>query len=89
MFNFVFKPNVEELKVKGDIHGLIKALRYGDFDVRVKAAEALGNIGDKRAVEPLMDTLKDENRDVRKEAEKALLKLHAPAVTALIGAIER
>jgi len=36
-----------------------------------------------------MDTLKDENRDVRKEAEKALLKLHAPAVTALIGAIER
>ena len=38
----------------------------------MKAAVALGEIGDKRAVEPLTQALKDENSDVRMKAKLAL-----------------
>ena len=37
-----------------------------------KAVEALGNIGDKRAVEPLTEALKDKDSDVRMGAALAL-----------------
>jgi len=36
------KPNIEELMEKGDIKGLIKALKYKDPDTRMDAVEALG-----------------------------------------------
>ncbi|MCP4370561.1 MAG: HEAT repeat domain-containing protein, partial [Deltaproteobacteria bacterium] len=40
-----------------------------------RAAEALGSIGDSRAVEPLITTLKDENSQVRSRAAEALGKI--------------
>ena len=46
--------------------------------LRLVAAEALGKIGDVRAVEPLISVLKDSNRDVRKAAAEALEKLGMP-----------
>jgi hypothetical protein len=53
-------PNVENMKAKGDVQGLIKAMSYQkDVDVRVAAARALGQIGDARAVEPLIEILND------------------------------
>jgi HEAT repeat protein len=53
-------PDVEKMKAKKDDNGLIRALRYQKgFQVRVSAA-ALGEIGDHRAIEPLIATLKDE-----------------------------
>jgi len=58
----LFKPNVRRMKVKKDVEGLIKALNYErDHDVRMGAAEALGEIGDKRAVEPLIQALKADS----------------------------
>ncbi len=36
-----------------------------DIDVKVKAAEALGLIGDERAVEPLVELLNDSDSSVR------------------------
>ena len=39
---------------------------------RVDAANALGRIGDIRAVEPLIEALKDEDKEVRMEAADAL-----------------
>jgi len=43
------------MKAKRDVKGLIKALNYKkDDSVRRKAAWALGLIGDKRAVKPLI-----------------------------------
>jgi HEAT repeat protein len=54
----LLKPNVEKLKAKHDVQGLIKALDYGkDFSVRKQAAAALGEVGDDRAVEPLITAL--------------------------------
>lgn len=46
------KPNVEKLRVKGNLKGLIKALRYKtDWRIRKAAAEALGDIGDPQVIE--------------------------------------
>lgn len=54
-----------------------------------EAAEALGQIGDARAVEPLAQALKDEDEDVRKEAVRALRKIgDTRAVEALSQAVQ-
>ena len=50
---------------------LIKALEKGNSS----AAYALGWIGDKRAVEPLINILEDKDEDVRESAEVALMEL--------------
>ena len=56
-------PDVESLSAKRDVRGLVKALQWGrrgtmTANVRGTAAKALGEIGDKRAVEPLIAALK-------------------------------
>jgi HEAT repeat protein len=66
ILDFVFgPPNVGELGSKKDVKGLVKALRYKKkepFRVREEAAKALGMIGDKRAVEPLIQALNDSDK---------------------------
>jgi HEAT repeat protein len=52
---------MEEMEKRKDVEGLIKRLRHRDYHVRLKAATALGNIRDKRAVEPLIEALNDGN----------------------------
>jgi HEAT repeat protein len=98
-------PDIEKLKAKGDIKGLVKALSYFgsslDFRnremdkireasaVRRAAARALGQVGDPRAVEPLIATLEHwGDADVRKAAAEALVKIGAPAVEPLIAALK-
>ena len=57
--------------------------------MRQYAADALGEIGDKRAVEPLIACLRDENTWVGQRAAKALGKLgDKRAVDALIACLE-
>ena len=52
------KPNVVQMKQKRNINGLISALGYAkDQRVRWSAADALGEIGDARAVKPLIAVL--------------------------------
>ena len=46
--------------------------------VRTCAAEALGRIGDARAVEPLIEVLKDEKDQVRTQAVEALETINTP-----------
>ncbi len=50
-------------------------MKDDSWSLRRGAAEALGEIGDKRAVEPLIQVLKNENRDVRRVAVNTLGKL--------------
>jgi HEAT repeat protein len=80
-------PNVEELKAKGDVQGLTKALSYkNDAAIRQAAAKALGKIGSAQAIEPLIAVFK--SRDVlRKDAAEALVKIGAPAVESLIATL--
>ena len=82
-------PNVSKMKDRHDVEGLIKALSYRrSWFVRKTAAEALGEIGDAYAVEPLSAALKSKDTDVCASAAKALGKIGAPAVEPLIAALE-
>jgi HEAT repeat protein len=54
---------------------------------RWNAAKALGEIGDLRAVQPLVATLKDEDGSVRDEAKKALIKIGKPSTEPLAAAL--
>ena len=52
------KPNVRKMKEEGDVKGLIKALSYTkDAYTCEFAVDALGQIGDPEAVEPLISAL--------------------------------
>ncbi len=82
-------PDVEKLKTKCDMVGLIKALSYPrDETIRKSAAVALGNLSDVRAVEPLIAALRDSDKAVRWAAAQALGKIgDARAVEPLIAAL--
>jgi len=56
------KPNIKRLKDRRDIGGLLKALDYKkDDNIRSQAAEALGSLREKSAVEPLLNLLEHES----------------------------
>jgi len=61
---FQKKPDVETLRHRKDIHALIQALRYNDFEVQTSAAQALGTLGTD-AINELIRSLKDKDREVR------------------------
>jgi len=83
-------PNIEKLKAKGDVGGLIKALEYRkDTAVRISAAKALGELKDARTVEPLIAVLKDRDWSVREAAAGALGQLgDSRAVEPLIAVLK-
>ena len=68
-------PNIVKLKAKGNIKGLIRALKKSK--VRSEAEKALGEIGlrDVQVVEPLIEALKDEESYVRRAAASILGKI--------------
>lgn len=71
--------NVTVLKLRRDVDGLVRALGpENDYDVREDAADALGEIGDARAVEPLIAALGDPDDDVREAAAEALGNIGDP-----------
>lgn len=85
-------PDVEQLKVKRDLPGLIRALGYtSDANVRRAAVAALGELGDVRAVEPLVLALKnpDWQHDWHDTAAltDALTRLGTLSVGPLIAAL--
>ena len=59
------------------ISGAITALKDKDADVCYKAAYALGEIKDRRALEPLKELQNDPSPIVREEAKKAIKKIEA------------
>ncbi len=83
------QPNIENLKAKKDISGLLKALEYPkEVVIRQKAAEVLGELGNTEAIPSLVDALEDAEVEVRCAVCKALGQLKneqaiKPLVTAL------
>lgn len=76
-------PNIEELKDKQDVEGLIKAFVWGSRGDN--ASDAVIEIGEP-AIEPLIEALKDDKMDVRYFAAKALGEIgDERAVKPLIG----
>ncbi len=82
--------DVERMRKERDVEGLINALKYKwKMTVRFDAADALGQIGDLRAVEPLIYALKDEDRIVKEAVARALGELKdLKAVEPLIQTLE-
>jgi HEAT repeat protein len=82
-------PDVDSLTAKRDVRGLIEALGYEkDHVIRRRAADALGSIGDVRAVQPLSAALKDADSYVPERAACALGKIgDIRAVHPLIAAL--
>ena len=67
---------------------LINKLKNRDSTIRRNAADALGVMGDEKAVDSLIAVLKDDNRFVRQEAVRALGKIGgARALEALTQAL--
>jgi HEAT repeat protein len=68
---------------------LLGCLKDEDAGRRQGAAQALGELGDKRAVDPLIACLQDDNADVKKNATNALGQLgDKRAVEPLIGVLK-
>ncbi len=67
---------------------LIATLLHHDKDLRGRATEVLGRIGDASTVGPLTAALRDHNDDVRRNAAKALVRIGPPAAVSLISAIK-
>ncbi len=55
-----FKPNIQSMEENKDVNGLIKALNHDEYLIRKEAARSLKKVGDERAVEPLIRSLKYE-----------------------------
>jgi HEAT repeat protein len=71
------------------VEPLVAALKDSNGDVRQCVVEALGKIGDARAVEPLIAALTDSDGFIRVDAVKALGKIgDVRAVEPLIAALE-
>ncbi|HPZ06568.1 MAG TPA: HEAT repeat domain-containing protein [Candidatus Eremiobacteraeota bacterium] len=65
-----------ELKAHEATLQIINTLSRGNDDIRQNSAYSLGNIGDKRAIEPLLERiLEDNNKDVRVYCAEALKKI--------------
>ena len=63
---------VKKGKEQDKVLTLLARLKNNDWHVRCDAAVALGEIGDERAVEPLIEALKDKIASVRRAAAQAL-----------------
>lgn len=87
-------PDIEKLKARRDVQGLIKALSYQKdsnkdtpLRTRSEAARALGDIGDPAAIPALIAALQDCALDVPYAAKGALAKFGKAAVGPLAGAL--
>ncbi len=63
---------------------LIKTLADKDRKVRIETANALGLIGDERAIDPLIKTMMDSDRKVRRWASKAIGRIGKPAILKMV-----
>ncbi|MBN1264817.1 MAG: HEAT repeat domain-containing protein [Anaerolineales bacterium] len=76
-------PNIDKLKTRGDVEGLIKALDYkkesrADSKVRASAARALGELKAEQAVEHLIKAL--DEYWLKDSVQEALANIGTPAV---------
>lgn len=81
------KVEKPEEKVKDEVEIQIDLLRDKDWFRRKDAAITLGEMGDERAIAPLIAVLRDQEWNVREAAEDSLAQIGSPAVEPLIKAL--
>lgn len=83
--NLFGPPNVDKLKAARNTSALIKALSYQkDSSIPKSAVQALGDLGDKKAVDALMAVLKERSGSIRDAAAEALGKIGDTKAIALL-----
>ena len=80
-------PDVEALKEKGKVSALIRLLGSGESTLRSQAAQALGELGDERAAEPLLRATMDSDEQIQSAGNAGLVVLGRTAVDPLIKVI--
>ncbi len=80
--------DIERMRERGDILGLIRTLDHSSAEVRYQAADALGTLHDSAAGERLAQALRDPDCGVRWKAAEALGRLGASAVPHLFSALQ-
>jgi HEAT repeat protein len=78
---------VAEPKVKDEVEIQIDLLKDKDWFRRKDAAITLGEMGDERAIAPLLIAFRDSEWNVREAAQDALAQIGPPAVEPLIKAL--
>ena len=71
------KPDIEKLKRIKDVNGIIEALNYNDHGVKLEAVQALGALGDERALEYLEDLRNEEKGILKTYAENAIFHIES------------
>ena len=71
------KPDIDALVQKKDINGLIRALRYHDADIQIRATKGLGSLGP-GAIDTLIRALKTNNKTVKLGIIGALSEIESP-----------
>jgi HEAT repeat protein len=74
MMGIFGSPNIDKLKEMRNVSGLEEALSYKEGTIRLKAVLALGELGDSRAVESLINALNNEGNEVRITAASCLAR---------------
>ncbi len=75
------------LKDEQAVDLLIKALNDRDFYTRYCAGKALAEMGDKRAIEPLIEALKNELEDKFTRRSKEIAHIHEPPHAYIVKAL--
>lgn len=73
-----------EMNSEESVDPLISALSHRKKNIRLNAAKILGVIKDTKAINPLILSLRDANKLVRREASTSLSRMGAEAVDPLI-----
>lgn len=76
------KPNINEMKAKKDVKGLISSLAHKDLEIKRGALSALGELRDSRAIKPIIDLL--GQKDVSTEVKQALARMEPADVIPLL-----
>jgi HEAT repeat protein len=81
------KAGKPEEKVKDEVEIQLDLLKDKDWFRRKDAAVTLGEMGDERAIGPLITALRDSEWNVRESAQISLATIGSPAVEPLIKAL--
>lgn len=77
------KPDIQAMKARGDIRGLIRSLRYGDLEVETDAARALADIG-KTDIRELVNAFGRRNKHVKLGIIEAFAEIRDPGTLDLL-----
>jgi len=78
IFDFFLRPNIDKLKRTKNLKGILKAVSYKEWTIRLQAVGALVDFKEHGVIEALVSCLKDNNWKVRLQALSVLENIQHP-----------